>query len=446
MASPTQGFLGLEEAQIQQAVRRGESNELNKIGNLRASLAELAFTLGAALPDGCPMVIGGGLIRDAIMGGVPGDIDIWLPANIAIPEGGYSNLGGPTNVGSFASWIRTQMNLPALPATVFAMGGGGTFEQTLGAPVVGHEHAYRDVSNHWVVEFNYNGFQINIMRSMVPWTGDSERFFTRLMQNFDMDLAMFFVGMEIPQRSRVFTPPMNVILPSHIVRDLQDETPILKWNWNQERFQVTSSDRLRVRTTKLNSRYDFEDDPGVIPTAMIVATPVEFSFVMEAQYLFPFPQPPEIADLRTTRVAMSQVTRPLNRAARRAPLQRGVYNEFHDEVVVPQNITRQELEARWGRVLPPPPVATPRAGLGFLGDTAEHMVREMERRQLRDQMAREALERNRSTVGTVGQAPVARGTLNSEIQDSPQARRAAYERYFQLNAHNPFQNHFIIGE
>lgn len=231
------------------------------------------------------MVIGGGIIRDAIMGGVPVDIDVWLPSNI---NQGHS-------INSFHNIIYDNFLVPV--THVF------TGPQELNP--ANDPNNYRDMSNHWVVEFDLGTVKFNVMRTMTEWTGDSAAFFGSVMQNFDIDLCMMFTG-AIPTGRGFFAEPVtNIILPSNIVENLQDGRAIDTFCWNRFRYEQTNVSRRNFRRDKIISRYGVQEGV-VLERAQFIPTPVELSFVLEAQSLLPFPQPPEMADLRTTREAEAQ--------------------------------------------------------------------------------------------------------------------------------------------
>ncbi len=56
------------------------------INHLRQLITDIQMVIEPTLPQGCPFVIGGGLIRDAILGGRPSDIDVWLPCNLSMGD------------------------------------------------------------------------------------------------------------------------------------------------------------------------------------------------------------------------------------------------------------------------------------------------------------------------------------------------------------------------
>ncbi|AUV61770.1 hypothetical protein FDJ28_gp24 [Pseudomonas phage Bjorn] len=239
------------------------------------------------LPEGCPMVIGGGIIRDAIMGGVPVDIDVWLPSNVA--QNSHDIYDFSRVITDAFPGIRVQH----------------VFEGPRDLNPANDPNNYRDMSNHWVVEFDVGTVKFNVMRTMTQWTGDSAAFFGSVMQNFDIDLCMMFTGAMPTGRGFFAEPVTNIILPSNIVENLQDGRAIDTFCWNRFRYEQTNVARRNFRRDKIISRYGVQEGV-VLERAQFIPTPVELTFVLEAQSLLPFPQPPEMADLRTTREAEAQ--------------------------------------------------------------------------------------------------------------------------------------------
>lgn len=254
------------------------------IGRLRGSIERV-------LPDGCPFVIGGGLIRDALYGGRPNDIDIWLPSNIHVPD-----------VDAFCAHMVNTGYGPrqGFQGQVIFRGPGSRVEEVTEGIFGGFNNAehdvgdYGDVHNHWVVEItpapgnpqntvpSADHPRINIMRNMARWTGDAPSFFTEVMRNFDLDLCMYFVGY-MPGQTQVNT----VIMPQHLLEGLRTSfhtnhlaaTRMNEVYWNQARLETTSVERILSRVRKMNDKYSVripEDIPAIpmIPTAEIIAVPV----------------------------------------------------------------------------------------------------------------------------------------------------------------------------
>jgi hypothetical protein len=244
------------------------------------------------LPDGCPFVIGGGLVRDAIMGGRPNDIDVWLPSNITVPD-----------CDAFcAHLVRTGYGVAdGFQGQVIFRGPGSDVREVEAEPILGGFHNaeynaenYGDVHNHWVIEVENTSEEfahpkVNIMRNMARWTGDAPAFFTEIMRNFDLDLCMYFIGY-MPGQNSINT----VIMPRHLRIGLMSaasngartvQTHINEVYWNQARLNNTSEERIRSRVVKMNQKYMLRlpeaiEDIRMIPTADIVAEPVQLSFLM----------------------------------------------------------------------------------------------------------------------------------------------------------------------
>lgn len=262
--------------------------------HLRALTGRLRGAIERVLPDGCPFVIGGGLVRDALYGGRPNDIDVWLPSNIHVPDvdafcAHMVNCGYGTRQGFQGQVIFRGPGSRVEEVEEGAFGGFGNAEHDLGG--------YGDVHNHWVVEIqtapnapagslgDLGHPRINIMRNMARWTGDAPSFFTEIMRNFDLDLCMYFVGY-MPGQNAVNT----VIMPQHLRDSLLNSrinhyrvapTRMNEVYWNQARLETTSTERILSRVRKMNEKYTLnlpEDIHRIvmIPTAEIIAVPVLF--------------------------------------------------------------------------------------------------------------------------------------------------------------------------
>jgi hypothetical protein len=221
---------------------------------------------------GCPFVIGGGLVRDAILGGRPSDIDIWLPSNLA---------NGLADLGTFAS--RLQDTYPGAQVNAIFSGPGANvtpIEELLAEPTSGE---YGDVNNHWVVEMQVEGWpRVNFMRSMTPWTAP-QAFFNGLMRAFDIDYCMFFIGW-MPGQNNVNT----VIMPEHMTNRAINNPRMNEIYWNQYRLSNTSAARVESRLIKMYSKYsfrmrcpeEFEREGLILPTESIRAKPMLLSRAM----------------------------------------------------------------------------------------------------------------------------------------------------------------------
>lgn len=241
-------------------------------------IAELRTELNTFLPSGCPFVIGGGLVRDAILGGRPGDIDIWFPSNMTLGAvdrfvDHMSNEVGPESINIVFTGPGAHGSLVGIPS---AAGNDPTSGIT--------ESDYGDVNNHWVVEMDVgHGWpKINIMRSMTPWAGDAQAYFNSLMRAFDIDMCMFFLAWLPGDR----TERKTVIMPAHLLASWTN-TPMAMQNYtmrmnelhfNASRANTTSATRQQSRIDKMCGKYRFVwttvDNIRVIPTEAIQAVPV----------------------------------------------------------------------------------------------------------------------------------------------------------------------------
>lgn len=209
-----------------------------------------------------PVVLGGGVVRDVLLGGIVNDVDIWLPSNIQMQD-----------VQSAISSLQNRFNTPV--DLIF----------NLNADSDANSENYRDVSNHWVLEFTLRGIKFNIMRTMVPWEAP-EQFFTGVMRNFDIDLCMMFVGW-LPGRVEWRNA---VIIPQHMRNDLAEGHHYDTVTWNRWRLNATSQTRIDSRNAKMRARYNLQHQfTGRIPREDIVATPVSIAFLIEHMEQFPLP-------------------------------------------------------------------------------------------------------------------------------------------------------------
>lgn len=217
-----------------------------------------------------PLTLGGGIVRDLILGGQPNDIDIWLPSN-----------GHIQDANEMMRLISAIFNVPV--QLIFS----------LNAQEGAEAENYRDVSNRWVLEFVVDGFRFNVMRTMVAWTSP-QSFYDRLMQNFDLDICMFFVAFHTNINTDVHQWRKHVIMPQHLVEDLRNGLQVNFLTWNRWRMDQTSPERKRLRLEKMNARYEFDEgDAGAIDMEDLVATPVKLSWLLTKLHLMPLPKVPE---------------------------------------------------------------------------------------------------------------------------------------------------------
>lgn len=214
-------------------------------------------------PQDQPITLGGGIVRDLLLGGTPNDIDLWLPAN-----------SDCTDVALMINHIHRRFNVPV--NLVFS----------LNAHDDANPENYSDVSNHWVIEFIINGYKFNVMRSMVNWS-TPQQFYTDLMRNFDIDLCMFFSGW-LPNTEN-FAWRNNIIMPEHLKIDLEEGLRVNFTTWNRWRLDNTSQARKDLRNSKMTSRYEVNDHHGVIDREDIIATPVPVSWFLTKVHLMPLP-------------------------------------------------------------------------------------------------------------------------------------------------------------
>lgn len=208
------------------------------------------------------------MVRDTVFGGQVNDIDIWIPSNCT-----------ETNVYHWISDLSTSGLITETPRIVFQ-----------GPTQINQENieTYRDMSNHWVIEFGLGGQKFNIMRTMSAWDdNDPGAFFTSLMRNFDIDVCMMFIG--IPSGVAVYNTP-NIIMPRHLVEALLNEESIRSFRWNHFRAATTSAQRLESRFRKMNEKYGLEESPIRIQQEDIEAVPVPCSFLLEHMDQLPLPR------------------------------------------------------------------------------------------------------------------------------------------------------------
>lgn len=210
-----------------------------------------------------PVTMGGGFVRDLLLGGTPNDIDLWLPSTT-----------GCNDVALMINHIQERFRCPV--NIVFSLNA--------------HDDAnpanYSDVSNHWVIEFVVDGYKFNVMRTMVNWSSP-QQFYTDLMRNFDIDLCMFFIGWLPIVDSTTWRG--HVIMPSHLKGDLEEGLQVNFTTWNQWRLQNTSDARKTLRNNKMSERYEISDHTGVIDRNDIVAVPVPISWFLTKVHLMPLP-------------------------------------------------------------------------------------------------------------------------------------------------------------
>lgn len=253
------------------------------------------------LPSGCPFTVGGGLIRDGFGGARPGDIDIWLPSNIAIPD-----------CDAFRQHLIDRFDDPELDVRCIFRGpdahGGMDFTTAM------ESVNYTDVNNHWVMEVNPVGApKINFMRSMTLWQDDSQAFFNGLMRAFDLDVCMLFMAWEAGQDTTPY-----VVIPLHMaewcLESFRGEQHVPRLNmvyWNKMRWDRTSERRTQGRIDKMNAKYEFNlnlQSIRLIETEDIIACPVKIKdMAVWRNYIFPSPTAAYMTEEVTDGEATGQV-------------------------------------------------------------------------------------------------------------------------------------------
>lgn len=237
-----------------------------------------------SLPNGCPFVVGGGLIRDAILGGRPSDIDVWLPSNIVL-----------SSPAAFTSALLSAFPEASI-SVVFQLAGADRNEAFNIDPLaIVDDENYGDLNNHWVLEMSVPGQpKVNFMRSLIQWQNHApQSFFNGIMRAFDIDACMFFVGWMPGQRDI-----NTVIMPQHMIRTPSSQFMMNEIYWNQHRLNNTSTARIESRIIKMCTKYNFNvrtmsmmrNMGMIIPQDQIVATPVPFRQAMRS-ILARAPQP-----------------------------------------------------------------------------------------------------------------------------------------------------------
>lgn len=202
----------------------------NQLQVVRNTIAVVFNAIWPHLPSGCPFTIGGGLIRDGVLGGPIGDIDVWLPSNCNVP----ANVLNGTLIFDFA----------------------GNFT---------NGQYTRDISNRWVTEVELSGIKVNLMKRLDPYV-DNQQWFDSLNYGFDTELSMMFMGFvpedgfETRECAWENLRGMNHIsIPYSILEHLNFRPPIPQalssLGVNEERMETTSATRMEARIQKLGRKY-----------------------------------------------------------------------------------------------------------------------------------------------------------------------------------------------
>lgn len=199
------------------------------------------------------MIIGGGFIRDAVLGGQIGDIDIWLPSQATLEA--HHIYSDPHFRDTDVIFQLNHMGMSGLNTIALQA----------------NREDYRDLSNLLVVESLCNDIKVNFIKSMTAWE-TPEQFFERMFRNFDTEISMFFIGL-LPQDGQ--NAPITqfedfdqsclktVILPSSYreIASEGDTQEIIAIN--PERVNITSEIRMNTRYSKLTTRYNLVRDDNL---------------------------------------------------------------------------------------------------------------------------------------------------------------------------------------
>ena len=270
--------------------------------NLQETLNRVRTVVNQILPEGCPFIIGGGFVRDGLLGGAISDIDIWLPENINIPQpvnqlqmflGGAADSSDRmidflvlNHVGSYTD--TTPIFTSPFP-TLNAVAPDG--------------QAYHDMSNHWVINSSLNGYPLQFMRTNVAWNGDPSEFMSSLCRNFDIDLCMMFMCIERTAETIVESLGsqyiiMPTLIPEFLSNDNQSTLETMIWN---EARNTTSDARRASRLAKMCDKYHVRPvatsalgvvsvDFDVVPASFITAAPVPIDFLLSHMDQLPLPR------------------------------------------------------------------------------------------------------------------------------------------------------------
>lgn len=278
---------------IPEEIHGGISENIAMAINLRTTLNQVFMFVSRILPEDCPFIIGGGFVRDGLMGAPISDIDIWLPQNLS-----HINPLGIDDEEVYASNMIRMIN------AYLHVGGMSWTHDThslFEAPFAGLDAnpdgtAYHDMSNHWVVGTTVNGYPIQFMRTNVEWENNPSEFMSSLCRNFDIDLCMMFLCV---QRDATSVDECRsteyIVMPSEIPEYIGDpDSDIMDTMlWNTAR-NTTSMARKVSRFNKMASKYRLRratgyDDFDEIRPDGIEAVPVPLSFLMTHMERLPLP-------------------------------------------------------------------------------------------------------------------------------------------------------------
>lgn len=229
------------------------------------------------------MIIGGGFIRDSILGGQINDIDVWIPSN--------------ANASLSRDFV----------------GENIIFQNSFSSVQTNGEYT-TDISNRFVVESFINGIRINYMKTLYAFES-VEQYFSALMRNFDNELSMFFMAFDIPDNKsyttakyKDFITTDRLIVPSclcEFILDPMNRVEYYALAVNGQRWETTSQARKQTRLDKMSSRYhglliernnlgislsgNIDRGAVVLPVGDFLPTPVSISRFV--QYLNKLPLP-----------------------------------------------------------------------------------------------------------------------------------------------------------
>lgn len=247
------------------------------------------------------MIIGGGFIRDAVLGGEIGDIDVWLPSQTRIEA---------STIENHAVFNGTDV--------IFQLNTTST-----SAPISSSRDDYRDLSNLLVVETRSNGIRINFIKSMTPWE-TPEQFFETMFRNFDTEISMFFMGFapdgdthrEIQSYSEFNAASVSTLILPRSYQEIASEGGVQDIiAINPVRVGVTSRERMNTRYSKLCSRYSMRrDDLFAYNMSDIDFPPIRIrlsDFSANLLELMPYPTAQETTSWPNTDDTSARATLPL---------------------------------------------------------------------------------------------------------------------------------------
>lgn len=297
---------------IQPVTTQGLPENIALGWNLRSTLNQIRSHINEILPPDCPFIIGGGFVRDGLLGARISDIDVWLPSNVVMPPQPTAPI--PIWTVPVPTWVNTHHD-GEMHANNFIdhlwrfhplyQANSVLFEAPFATLQPNEEgQAYHDMSNHWVVGTTINGYPVQFMRTNVEWENDPAEFMSRLCRNFDIDLCMMFLCVERDAESvDSALGSQYIVMPSEITDFLnEDGDPLRTMLWNTAR-NTTSDARKLSRYLKMTTKYHLDaavpntnvpelphamfDD---VPPERLIAVPVPLRFLMDHMDRLPLPR------------------------------------------------------------------------------------------------------------------------------------------------------------